>query len=290
MLPLLISLRPKQWLKNLFVMTPLMFSKQLLDGDSLVASLTAFLVFCLLSGGVYLFNDLKDLQKDQIHPTKRKRPIAAGTLSIRLAGFVACVLIFLGISIASTLGTKFLTIAASYVALQVAYSLYLKDIVLIDVGTIALGFILRVAAGAEAVGVQVSAWLFSCTILLALFLGLTKRRKELQYADPEALSRKVLNDYNPTMLDLMIAMIGSATLISYALYTRDPETIERAGTHDLPYTLPFVLYGILRYLFLVYRNDDDCRLEGPDQFLTDRSLMLNIIAWGVSMVGLLYLR
>lgn len=287
-LPLLNSLRPKQWLKNLFVVAPLIFSKHLFEAASLCASAWAFAIFCLLSGASYLANDLCDIERDRRHHSKATRPLAAGTLSVPVAASVAILLLVAGLGLASLLGIRFLAISAGFVVLQIAYSLYLKDLVLIDVGTIAAGFIIRVAAGAEAVGVEVSTWLFSCTILLALFLGLSKRRRELQFGDADLSTRKVLREYNPTMLDMMIATVASAVVISYALYTRDPETITRAGTTDLPYTFPFVLYGLLRYLFLIYRTDEDCRREGPDQFLTDRPLLLNLAAWVITVVALLY--
>lgn len=287
-LSLLYSLRPKQWVKNLFVIAPVVFSQRLLDPTSLVAAGWAFLIFCLLSGAAYLCNDLWDLERDRRHHSKSSRPLAAGELSLPLAAGAATLLMLVGLALAASLGARFFTISLSFVVLQIAYSLYLKDLVLIDVGTISAGFIIRVAAGAEAIGVVISAWLFSCTILLALFLSLTKRRKELQFGNSEIVTRKVLADYNPTMLDMMIATVGSATVISYALYTRDPETIARTGTTALPYTFPFVLYGLLRYLFLVYRNDDDCRKEGPDQFLSDRPLLLNLGAWALTVVALLY--
>jgi 4-hydroxybenzoate polyprenyltransferase len=282
------SLRPKQWLKNLFVMAPLVFSKHLFEPASLWAAAWAFIIFCLLSGASYLCNDLFDIECDRRHHSKCSRPLAAGTLSLPLAGATAVLFMLTGLALAGSLGSRFFTIALGFMVLQLAYSIYLKDLVLIDVGTIAAGFIIRVAAGAEAVGVEISAWLFSCTVLLALFLGLTKRRRELQLGDTELATRKVLREYNPTMLDMMIATVGSATVISYALYTRDPETIARAGTTELPYTFPFVLYGLLRYLFLVYRTDDECRKEGPDQFLTDRPLLLNLAAWALTVVALLY--
>ena len=288
MFPLLQSLRPKQWLKNLFVIAPVVFSGQLLQLRALSASCWAFFIFCLLSGASYLCNDLYDIERDRQHHSKSSRPLPMGTLSLPSARRAAAFFMLIGLTLALTLGIRFFAIALGFVILQVAYTVYLKDLVLIDVGTIALGFILRVAAGAEAVRVETSAWLFSCTILLALFLALTKRRRELQLGDAELLTRKVLREYNATMLDMMIATVGSATVISYALYTRDPETIARAGTTELPYTFPFVLYGLLRYLFLVYRTDDTCRKEGPDQFLTDRALLLNLSAWALTVVALLY--
>ncbi|MHB1191384.1 MAG: decaprenyl-phosphate phosphoribosyltransferase, partial [Armatimonadota bacterium] len=253
----LAGMRPKQWTKNLALFAALIFAQKATQPEPLARSLAAFAVFCLLSGGVYLLNDLADLERDRLHPVKRKRPIASGRL--RPGGAVAVAVPALALALAGSIAISplFFAVAAGFLALQLAYSFYLKHVMILDVFAIAAGFVLRVVAGAEAISVEVSSWLLVCTMLLALFLGLAKRRHELAILDTgAAMHRKSLSGYTTGLLDQMISVVTSATLISYALYTMSEETIHKFGTTKLVYTVPFVLYGIFRYLYLVYSRNE----------------------------------
>ncbi|MHB0912396.1 MAG: decaprenyl-phosphate phosphoribosyltransferase [Armatimonadota bacterium] len=283
----LAGMRPKQWTKNLALFAALIFAQKATQPEPLARSLAAFAVFCLLSGGVYLLNDLADLERDRLHPVKRKRPIASGRL--RPGGAVAVAVPALALALAGSIAISplFFAVAAGFLALQLAYSFYLKHVMILDVFAIAAGFVLRVVAGAEAISVEVSSWLLVCTMLLALFLGLAKRRHELAILDTgAAMHRKSLSGYTTGLLDQMISVVTSATLISYALYTMSEETIHKFGTTKLVYTVPFVLYGIFRYLYLVYSRNEG---GSPDTvLLTDKPLIVCLALYGVAVWLILY--
>jgi 4-hydroxybenzoate polyprenyltransferase len=282
----LVSLRPRQWVKNLFVLGGLVFGQQLFT-PAVWTALAAFVVFCALSGAVYLLNDVADRDKDRLHPDKRFRPVAAGRLSVRQAVATAVVLIGLGLAASVWLSRPFAVTAAIYVALLVAYSAWLKDVVIVDVLVVALGFVLRAVAGALAVAVDISGWLLICTILLALFLALGKRRHEVLTLQGDAVHhRPILAEYSAGLLDQMIAVVTASTVTAYALYTMSPETVAKFHTRLLPVTLPFVLYGIFRYLYLLYRR----QLGGnPSEIvLGDRALLLNTLAWLAVVVLIIY--
>jgi 4-hydroxybenzoate polyprenyltransferase len=284
---LLASLRPEQWTKNLFVFAGVLFGGHLLDGVAIGRAVLAFVIFCALSGVVYLLNDLVDREADQRHPLKRLRPIASGRLLPRTAAIAAAVLGTAALAGAVALSSTFAWIAAAYVALLVTYSFLLKHLVIIDALTIAAGFVLRAAAGAVAVLVPISHWLLVCTTLLALFLVLSKRRHELTLlADGAMTHRPILDEYSPYLLDQMIAVVTASTLVAYSVYSTSTETAERLGTTRLGLTIPFVLYGIFRYLYLVHQK----RAGGSpaDLLLTDRPLLACVGLWALAVALILY--
>jgi 4-hydroxybenzoate polyprenyltransferase len=284
---LVIALRPHQWTKNLVVFAPLALSKHLFEPDAFVRSAAAFALFCGLSGMVYLINDLVDLERDRLHPKKRLRPLPSGTLSPGAARVAALVLGTAGLGASALLSPAFLATAAAYVALNLAYSFWLKRVVIVDVITLSIGFVLRAVAGALAIGVQFSDWLLVCTLLLALFLGLAKRRHELvSMTDGAADHREILAEYSPYLLDQMIAVVTASCLMAYAFYTLAPETIEKYRTDRLSWTIPFVLYGIFRYLYLVHRREEGG--SPTDVLLTDRPLLADVALWAAALVAIVY--
>ncbi len=284
---LLYSLRPGQWSKNLVVFAGLLFGLRLFDRAAVLHALAAFVVFCALSGVVYLVNDVADRESDRQHPLKAKRPIASGALPVAAALTAAVVLGVGGLIAALLIGPPFAFVAASYLALQIAYSGTLKHIVIIDVLTIAVGFVLRAVAGAEAVNVEISHWLLVCTILLALFIALAKRRHEIVLLAGGATShRPILGEYSPYLLDQMIGVVTASTLISYIFYTISPETQAKFGTPWLGLTIPFPLYGIFRYLYLVHQREGGG--SPADLLLTDRPLLACVALWAVAVAVIIY--
>jgi len=284
---LLKTMRPRQWTKNLIIFAGLIFSLNLFKPLLFVRTLAAFALFCLLSGAVYVINDLKDLEKDRNHPLKSKRPLAAGELSPSSAILALAVLIPLSLSLAFWLSISFGYVATLYLIMLTLYSFYFKHMVILDVLTISLGFVLRAVAGAVVIRVVISPWLFICTILLALFLVLGKRRHELVLLGDEALKhRKILEEYSPELLDQMIAVVTASTVMAYSLYTMSPETKEKLHTPYMNLTIPFVLYGIFRYLYLIHKRE-----EGGDPslvLLTDRAMLIDVILWMVVSIVLIY--
>jgi 4-hydroxybenzoate polyprenyltransferase len=284
---LLASLRPEQWTKNLFVFAGVLFGAHLFDAQAIIRAAAAFVIFCALSGVVYLLNDLVDREADQRHPLKRLRPIASGRLSPRVALVAAIVLGVAGLAASFVLSPGFAGFAAAYVALLAVYSVVLKDLVIIDALTIAAGFVLRAAAGAVAVSVPISHWLLVCTTLLALFLVLSKRRHELTLLTDGAMThRPILNEYSPYLLDQMIAVVTASTLVAYSVYSTSTETAERLGTTRLGLTIPFVLYGIFRYLYLVHQKRGGG--SPADLLLTDRPLLACVGLWALAVAVILY--
>jgi 4-hydroxybenzoate polyprenyltransferase len=272
--------------KNLFVFAALIFGQRLFTPSAWIA-LEAFAIFCALSGAIYLLNDVADRKKDRLHPRKRERPIASGRLPARRAIVSALVLIAAGLGLSARLSTAFLATAVAYVLLLTLYSVWLKHIVIVDVLVVAIGFVLRAVAGALAIDVEISGWLLICTILIALFLALGKRRHEYLALEGEAARhRPILAEYSPALLDQMIAVVTASTVTAYALYTMSPETVMKFHTHLLPATLPFVLYGIFRYLYLLYRR----QLGGnpSELFLNDRALLVNTALWIVTVLVIIY--
>jgi 4-hydroxybenzoate polyprenyltransferase len=286
LIPLLLSLRPRQWVKNLFVFAGLVFAQKLFTPLALVA-LAAFAVFCALSGAVYLVNDVADRDKDRLHPTKRDRPIASGRLSVAAAVPAAALLVILAIGASLRISWPFAAVAAAYAGLLILYSLWLKHLVIVDVLVVAAGFVLRAVGGAVAIDVEISGWLLICTILIALFLALGKRRHEyLALGAGAATHRPILAEYSAELLDQMIAVVTASTVTAYALYTMSPETVAKFHTQLLPATLPFVLYGIFRYLYLLYRR----QLGGnpSELFLNDWPLLLNTFLWFLVVLTIVY--
>jgi 4-hydroxybenzoate polyprenyltransferase len=283
------EMRPAQWAKNLTILAPLLFAQQLFVPLALGRALAVFVLFCLLSSAVYLFNDFLDYEQDRVHPEKRHRPLAAGHLTRGTVVGTAGVLLVFVFSGALLFGRSVLLILVGYWLLNLLYSLWLKHQVILDVFSIAAGFVLRVVGGAVAVQVEISHWLLICTTLLALFLGFCKRRHEVLSLGAEAdQHRQVLTEYNPRFLDMMIGIVTAATVMSYALYTVSEETVRKFHTEGMLTTLPFVLYGIFRYLYLVYHKE----LGGDptQQILTDIPLILNLGLWTLTVGIILYWR
>lgn len=283
---MLLTLRPEQWTKNLIVFAALIFGQRLFDPAAVGRSLAAFFIFCALSGIVYLLNDISDRDADRLHPLKRLRPIAAGELSPAAAWTAAAVLAMGALTGAFFLSLAFGWIAVAYLSLFAAYSRVLKHVVILDVLTIAIGFVLRAAAGAAAISVPMSQWLLVCTILLALFLGLSKRRHELTLLASAATGhRKILEEYNPYLLDQMIGVVTASTLVAYIIYCTSPETTEKFHTTNLVLTTPFPIYGIFRYLYLVHQKG----VGSPSEvLLTDRPLVVCIALWALAVVAIIY--
>lgn len=286
-LNLLVSLRPQQWIKNLFVFAGLLFGGQLTEPASVALASAAFLVFCALSGVVYLINDVADRESDARHPIKAHRPIASGALAVRTALAVASVIAACALAVAWWLGPLFGSIATGYVLLLALYSGPLKHIVIIDALTIAVGFVLRVAAGAAVIGVPMSHWLLVCTILLALFLAFSKRRHELVLlAEGAGGHRRILQEYSPYLLDQMIGVVTASTLMAYIFYATSAETAEKFGTSLLSLTIPFPLYGIFRYLYLVHHKEGGG--SPSEMLLTDRPLLVCVALWAASVAVIIY--
>ena len=282
----LVSLRPRQWVKNLFVFGGLIFAQRLFT-PSVWPALSAFAIFCGLSGAMYLLNDVADRDKDRLHPEKRLRPVAAGQLRPGAAIAAAAVLIVLGLAAGTWISPRFALVGLAYVTLLGAYSVWLKHVVIVDVLVVAIGFVLRAVAGALAIDVAISGWLLICTILLALFLALGKRRHEVLALEGNAARhRPILAEYSAGLLDQMIAVVTASTVTAYALYTMSPETVAKFHTQLLPATLPFVLYGIFRYLYLLYHR----RLGGnpSDIVIRDRALLINTCLWLLMVVLIIY--
>ena len=283
----LISMRPKQWVKNLFVFVGLIFSRNLMDPHLFVKVTLGFALFSLMASSVYLFNDIRDIEKDRNHRGKRKRPIAAEKLKISTAFMCSATFTVVSLVIGFWLDPKFFAILAIYGIVNVAYSIRLKQMVIVDIMIIAFGFVLRVIAGTVIAGVSPSDWLIICTMTISLFLGFSKRRQELVLAgDNAGEQRLVLENYSVPFLDQMIAVVTGCTVISYALYTVSSETVARFGTRNLVFTIPFVLYGIFRYLYLVYHKVSG---ENPTELIMkDTPSVVNVVLWFIVVLIVVY--
>jgi 4-hydroxybenzoate polyprenyltransferase len=281
------SLRPEQWTKNLIIFGGLLFGQRLFDLHSIVYASAAFAVFCALSGVVYLLNDVADQDADRSHPLKRHRPIASGELSTSAALVAAAIIGIVALTASFLLRKEFGFFASAYVALLAFYSGPLKHVVIVDVLTIAIGFVLRAAAGAAVIDVPISNWLLFITILGALFLALSKRRHELVLLADDATShRPILQEYTPYLLDQMISVVTASTLVAYAFYTVNPETVEKFHTNHLGLTLPFLLYGIFRYLYLVHQKEGGG--SPAEMLLNDRPLLLCVALWALAVALIIY--
>lgn len=281
------SLRPRQWPKNFFVFAALLFSHNFFNPSMLGMTLLTFLIFCLVSGVGYLLNDIIDKKNDAHHPEKSKRPIASGVLSIQSAWYSLIIIFLLSLLSAYSLKLDLFFLVVLYFIIQTAYSFILKNIVIIDVLSITFGFALRVFAGALVIDVEISSWLIICTFLLALFLALSKRRHELTLLDKNAEKhRKVLAQYSTYLLDQMISVVTASTVMAYALYTLSQQTIDKFNTTKLVFTVPFVIYGIFRYLYLVHIEH---RGGNPEMMLiSDFPLLTAIILWIVTSGLIIY--
>ena len=286
--PLLRALRPNQWAKNLFVLAPLVFSHRLTDREALGRALLAFAAFCAAASAIYLINDLRDREEDRNHPRKRLRPIASGALGPATASIAALILTAIAAALAWRLGPIAASFLAAYVVLNLLYSLGMKHVVILDVMTIAMGFVLRVLGGAAAIPVPVSKWLLLCTTFVALFLAFSKRRHEITLLHSDATNqRRVLESYSPAFLDQMINVVTASAVVSYALYATAPETVEKFHGEGLVYTLPLVLFGVFRYLYLTYQTPGE---KNPTEaILRDVPFLANIGLWIAAVVWIIYL-
>ena len=277
---LIISMRPKQWYKNLILFVGIVFSRNLFDFSMWFNIISAFIIFCVLSGSGYVINDILDIERDKGHPTKRKRPIASGRLKKSHAILFAALLIILALSGSYLINSLFFIVSIVFLLLHNAYTLFLKHIILVDVLTISTNFVIRAVAGCLAVSVLISPWLIICAFLLALFLALGKRRHELVLLGEEAKGhRKILEDYSTEMLDQMISITSGALIISYSLYTF------LADNNYMMLTIPFAIYGLFRYLFLVHAKNFGGETE---MIFRDKGMLLSMGLWAVLVVLVLY--
>ena len=292
-LDLLRLMRPEQWTKNAVVLAAFLFAMgdrtQRVPFGLLLPALAAAALFCLASSGIYVFNDIRDADADRLHPVKKSRPLAAGAVSVRAAAVLAFVLLAGSLAGAWFLARPFASVVAGYVALQFLYTMYLKRVALVDILVIATGFVLRALAGGVAIGISISPWLLLCTLLLALFLALCKRRHEKKSMDDDAEGhRPALGDYDPRLLDQLIAIAAGATIVSYSIYTLWPDTVAKFGSPALGFTIPFVIFGVFRYLDLVYRRQQGGRPERV--LLSDLPLLVDLALYGLAVLCIFALR
>jgi 4-hydroxybenzoate polyprenyltransferase len=280
-------LRPMQWSKNAVLFAALIFSKHLFQFDAVLLVTMGFLAFCSLASGTYVMNDLWDCDRDREHPLKSLRPLPSGRVGRTTAVAMAVGLVVVGLGGTALLSGGFAILAGLYFVLQLGYTFWLKEVVILDVMTIASGFVIRAVAGGVIIAVPVSPWLIICTFLLALFLGFSKRRHELILLEARATDHRAsLKEYSPYFLDQMIAVVTASTVVAYAIYTVSPEVREKLGTEKLYLTIPFVLFGIFRYLYLVHQREEG---GNPTQLLlSDRPLLVDVLLWIVTAAMLLY--
>ena len=288
---IVISMRPRQWTKNLVLFAGIVFSRHLFDSAFLLRSLYSFLVFCLLSGSIYVVNDVFDRKGDAEHPAKRKRPIAAGSLRPSEALPIAVFIMICMLAVSWVLGRGFFFITAGFMAINIAYSMLLRSVVILDVFSISFNFLLRAAAGVAvlrpmAPGVELSPWLLVCTLFLSLFLAFCKRRNEIEFVEEAYLHRHSLKDYSVRLLDQLVGLSATAALISYSIYTIWPSTVEKFGTNNLVYTIPFVVFGIMRYLYIVYSRNEGGDPSGT--LLTEKWILVDVFLWILTTILILW--
>ena len=278
-------MRPKQWIKNFFVFAAIIFSGKFFNENILYLNIITFILFCLTSSSIYVLNDIVDIEKDRCHPDKKRRPLPSGRVSLKTAAILDIIIVlFVTYFSYKMLSIKILSILAIYMVINVFYSFKLKNVVIIDVMIITFGFVLRVESGSLATGVQVSPWLFLCTILLALFLALNKRRSEIiTLKDRSGSHRKILEEYSVEMLDKMLIIVTPSILMAYCLYT-----FSSVQSKTMIFTIPFVLYGIFRYEYLVDKKNVGGKPE--DVFGKDIPFLINIILWVISVLTIIYLK
>ena len=283
----LTAIRVRQWTKNLILFAGIIFAQRFFEMDAVFRVFLAFVDFCLLSSAIYLINDLRDIESDRMHPVKKFRPIPSGKIGIKSASTYVAILSLAALGLAYYLGYQYFLAASLYYVTMVLYSFFLKHIVILDIMVIAGGFVIRAIAGAFAVDVVISSWLLVCATLLALFLVLSKRRHEVILLGEDAEHhRKILKEYGAKFLDQMISVVTAATLMSYILYTMDAVTVEKFGTSKLILTTPFVLYGIFRYLYLVYQKNMGGRPE--EVLLNDLPIIGAVVLYVVTAVIIIY--
>ena len=287
---LFISMRPRQWTKNLVVFAALIFDQKLSDPYLFRLCLQGFAAFCMFSSSVYLLNDLKDRKQDAAHPIKRNRPIASGRLSSSAAWGSLVVLLGVALGLSVGLGRGFVGVGISYLVLNILYSFALRKVVILDVIAIATGFVLRAIAGAAilrgaGLDVVISPWLLICTFFLSLFLALGKRHNELKVVDGG--HRPSLRGYSLAFIDRLLVITAGTTLLAYSIYTIWPDTVENFGTTRLVYTIPFVFYGLCRYLYLV--TEEDKGGDPSEMLISQKSIILTVFLWFVCVAWILYL-
>jgi len=280
--------RPTQWLKNGILLAPLIFAGEITHRAKVVEALLATAIFCALSSAIYVFNDIVDCDKDKLHPLKKERPIASGAISRPAAVVLMVILIAIGIAASWFFNSKFLALAVTFTALNLLYTIWLKNIVIVDAMTVAISFVIRAYAGAFAINVPISKWLVINTLALALFLAFGKRRHELVFLDETAAAhRKALIKYSPYLLDQLIGVVTPTVVVMYMLYSFSPEVSQKLGTENLFLTIPFVVYGIFRYLYLIHR---EAKGGSPTKvLLTDTPILLTVVLWILTVIVVLYL-
>ncbi len=285
---LLKLMRPTQWLKNGILMAALVFAGEATNPDKVQLAVYALIIYCLLSSAVYVFNDLIDRENDRQHPLKKARPVASGQISLAVAVTLAVALGALGIAGAWLVNWPFFMVALVFLALNLLYTLWLKHIVIVDVMSIAVSFVLRAYAGALAIEVPASKWMLINTLLLALFLGFGKRRHELLLLEDDATShRRILDRYSPYLLDQLIGVVTASVVVMYMLYTFSSEVMQKLGTENLFVTIPFVVYGVFRYLYLIHKEEKG---GSPTRVMIgDAPILINVILWLITVIVVLYL-
>jgi len=272
-------IRPNHWVKNLFLFLPLLFGLQMVTPKSLIVAIISFVSFSFAASSIYVFNDIMDLQSDRFHPIKKHRPLASGEIEVTNAYLISILLALMSLLLGFFSNMGFILIVVTYLVINILYSIYLKNIVILDVFIIALGFVLRIVAGSVATGIYMSKWILLCGFTLSLFLGFTKRRAEILESGEDFVShRAVLFHYNPYFLDTMINIVNSLTVITYLFYTIDTATVAKFG-NKLFLSLPIVLYGIFRYQYLIYHKKESS--SPTENFLTDIPLLSTVIIWAI---------
>ncbi len=287
----IVSMRPRQWTKNLVLFAGIVFSRHLFDASLLERSVYGFAIFCLLSGSMYILNDVFDSARDRAHPAKRKRPIPSGLLAPSRALPAAVILGAALLAVSWLLGLGFFVVAALFVAVNVLYSVLLRGVVILDVLSISFDFVLRATAGVEVLrplvpGIEISPWLLICTLFLSLFLAFCKRRNEIVSLGEEQTHRISLRDYSVHLLDQLVGLSATTALVSYSIYTIWPSTVEKFGTAKLVYTIPFVVFGIMRYLYIVYSRNEGGDPSGV--LLTEKSIIITVFLWIVTTILILW--
>ncbi|MEJ2721084.1 MAG: decaprenyl-phosphate phosphoribosyltransferase [bacterium] len=288
---ILITMRPRQWTKNLVLFAGLIFSESLGNSTLVWKSVEAFLIFCALSGVIYLVNDVADTEKDKLHETKRQRPLPSGRLGAREAVAAAVVIGAVSLVLSFRIGVPFFNVAVIFFVLNILYSFVLKRVVLLDVVSISLSFVIRAIAGVEALvgidsSIELSPWLLICTLFLSLFLAFCKRRHELTTMGEASRHREALAEYSPALIDQLVGISASGAVLSYSIYTIWPDTVEKFGTGNLVYTIPLVLIGVMRYLYLVYSKDKGG--SPSDLLLSEKFILIDVFAWILLVVAIFY--
>ncbi|MFQ5867508.1 MAG: decaprenyl-phosphate phosphoribosyltransferase [bacterium] len=281
-------IRPKHWVKNLFLFLPLLFGLQIFNPKSLLTASVAFVSFCFAASSIYIFNDIMDLQSDRFHPIKKHRPLASGEINVTTAYIISTVLALMSLFLGFFCNIGFVLVVVTYMGINILYSIYLKNVVILDVFIIALGFVLRIVAGSVATNIYMSKWILLCGFTLSLFLGFTKRRAEMvELGEGFVSHRAVLSHYNPYFLDTMINIVNSLTVITYLFYTIDSTTTAKFG-NKLFLSLPIVLYGIFRYQYLIYHKGKSS--SPTENFLTDIPLLSAVIIWAIFCGGIIFFK